>query len=258
MRARMMNGYSVFSAPVGYRYQRVAGHNKLLVRDEPQASIVQEALEGYATGRFQLQVEVQRFLESKPEFRYNKGGCVHPQRVADLLGQVMYAGYIDPPAAWNVPLRKGHHRGLITFAAFQQIQQNLQDIPRAPVRKDLSLDFPLRGAVVCASCDQALTAGWSTGRSASYPYYLCKTPGCADCRKSIRRERIESEFEALLHRLQPGAALFRAARAMFEDLWTRRSAAAEATLRDRGQALVKLDNRLSSSSIASPAPAWAQ
>lgn len=35
MRARVQNGYWVFQAPVGYRYERVSGHRKLLVRDEP-------------------------------------------------------------------------------------------------------------------------------------------------------------------------------------------------------------------------------
>ena len=44
MKGRMMNGYNVFAAPVGYKYERISGHGKLLVRDEPVASIVQEGL----------------------------------------------------------------------------------------------------------------------------------------------------------------------------------------------------------------------
>jgi site-specific DNA recombinase len=55
MRARMLNGYWTFAAPVGYRYQKVSGHGKMLVPDEPLASIVREALEGFASGRFVLQ-----------------------------------------------------------------------------------------------------------------------------------------------------------------------------------------------------------
>lgn len=46
MRARVMNGYWPFACPVGYRYQKVSGHGKMLVRNEPLASILQEALEG--------------------------------------------------------------------------------------------------------------------------------------------------------------------------------------------------------------------
>ena len=63
MRARVLNGYWPFACPVGYRYQRVAGRGNMLVRNEPLASIVQEALEGYASGRFQIQAEVGPLLK---------------------------------------------------------------------------------------------------------------------------------------------------------------------------------------------------
>ncbi|GAB6044120.1 hypothetical protein [Endothiovibrio diazotrophicus] len=69
MRARMMNGYWVRPIPPrGYRYERTKDRGKVLVRDEPIASILQEGLEGYASGRFQLQSEVKTFFESFPEF----------------------------------------------------------------------------------------------------------------------------------------------------------------------------------------------
>jgi len=50
MRGRMMNGYWVFHAPVGYKFERSRNSGKIIVRDEPLASIVAEALEGYACG----------------------------------------------------------------------------------------------------------------------------------------------------------------------------------------------------------------
>lgn len=40
----------------------------MLVRDEPLASIITQALEGYALGRLDTQAEVKRFLEAQPEF----------------------------------------------------------------------------------------------------------------------------------------------------------------------------------------------
>ena len=68
MMARVEKGYWVFHPPVGYRYASDRVHGKLLVRDEPLASIVAEALEGFASGRFRSQAEVKRFLESQPDF----------------------------------------------------------------------------------------------------------------------------------------------------------------------------------------------
>jgi len=38
------------------------------MRDEPVASYLQEALEGFASGRFETQAKVKCFLESCPDF----------------------------------------------------------------------------------------------------------------------------------------------------------------------------------------------
>ena len=58
MRARTINGYWVFPAPVGYEYRSVSGQGKVLHPDEPNASILKDALEGYACERFSTQAEV--------------------------------------------------------------------------------------------------------------------------------------------------------------------------------------------------------
>ena len=68
MKARVEQGFWVFRAPVGYEYIKAKGGGKELILNEPLASIVKEALEGYACGRFQTQAEVKRFLESQPDF----------------------------------------------------------------------------------------------------------------------------------------------------------------------------------------------
>lgn len=101
MKARLMNGYWVFQAPVGYRYQRKSGQGNMLVRDEPLASIIQEGLEGYASGRFQLQSEVKRFLESYPEYPRDRSGELRAQRVKRLrrLGDLPI---LDPLRSPNV------------------------------------------------------------------------------------------------------------------------------------------------------------
>src|SRR5574338_397185 len=230
MRARVMNGYWPFACPVGYRYEKVNGHGKMLVRDEPLASIVQEALEGYASGRFQIQAEVKRFLESHPEFPRDRSGEVRNQRVTDILTRPVYAGYVEAPD-WDIALRKGQHEPLISFETFKKLEERLNGKARVPARKDLNADFPLHGAVVCGDCGTPLTACWSSGRNERYPYYLCPKRGCASYGKSIRREVIEGEFEALLKKLEPSQALYRVARAMFEDLWNHRVATGEGRVR---------------------------
>lgn len=146
MRARMMNGYWCFREPVGYKFARVTGHGKLLVRVEPAASIITEALEGYGAGRFQNQAEVKRFLEEYDIFQKNKHGEISQMRAYDVLTRPIYAGYISH-AGWNLHLVPGKHEGLISLETYEKIQERLNGAAYAPARKDINADFPLRGFV---------------------------------------------------------------------------------------------------------------
>ena len=234
MQARLENGYWVFHAPVGYRYEKSSSGGKVLVRDEPLATIVQEALEGFACGRFATQTEVKRYLDARPEFPKDRAtGEVHPQKVVRLLTQVLYAGYIKAQL-WSVSLREGQHEGLVSLETFERIQKRMNEGVYAPARKDITEDFPLRGAVCCSECETPLTAGWSKGKYKKYPYYFCREKGCSQYGKSIARDKIESEFAALLTSLQLTESLVQIAAAMFKDQWDtqlRQTAALAKTLK---------------------------
>lgn len=119
------------------------------------------------------------------------------------------------------------HEPLISFATFQTVQDRLKGTAYAPARKDISEHFPLRGFITCACCSKPLTACWSKGRTQKYPYYLCKTKGCAEYRKSIKRDKLEGDFEALLKELKPAANLFTMAFEIFRDLWAEKEATVE-------------------------------
>jgi site-specific DNA recombinase len=229
MQARCWNGYWTFQTPIGYEYRSIPGHGKILVRKEPLASIVQEALEGYASGRFDTQAEVKRFLESQPEFPKDlPNGQVRNQRVNDILKRVVYAGCIEVPN-WNIPLREGRHDGLITLETYQKIQDRLNGGAKAPARKDLNEDFPLRGFVACGDCEKPLTACWSRSKTGKHhPYYFCFTRGCESHRKSIARDRLEGDFEAILQSLQPSEAMSTIVQDMFRKAWTMRQKQADA------------------------------
>ncbi len=222
MKARLMNGYFAFWAPTGYRYARVKGHSgKFLVRDEPNASLIQEALEGFATGRFQTQAEVKRFLEPHPIFARDTNGEIHPQRIKNLLTNKIYAGYYEYKP-WDVPLMKGKHEALISWEAFQSIQARLNEGSHAPARADAAEEFPLRGFVTCDCCGHPLTAYWAKGRNKRYAYYECFNKDCDERRKSIRRDVLEGEFEALIQQMQPSQEVFTIVGFMLHDQWNNR------------------------------------
>ena len=217
MRARVMNGYWSFAPVVGYKYERIPGHGKMLVRDEPVASVTKEAFEGYASARFESQTEVMRFLASSFAFPKNRDGGIYLQAVQRMLLKPIYAGYMDV-AKWELSLHPGKHEPLISFETWQKVQERLKEQANAPARKDINDDFPLRGFVCCAGCGKPVTAGWSKGRNTKYPYYLCQTKGCPDRKKSIRKEKFEGEFEKILTQLRPPKNFFLATTELFRGL----------------------------------------
>lgn len=226
MTARLERGYAVFAPPIGYKYAADREHGKILVRVEPVASILVEALESFASGHLQSKGEFKHFLDARPAFpKDTSTGKLYYTRVERLLTNIIYAGYVGMPA-WGVSPRKGHHEPLISLETFERIQERLNENPKAPVRKDINQDFPLRGFVLCDDCGRVMTACWSKGRSKYYPYYLCDTEGCENSRKSIPRDKIEGGFAEILQSLQPTRELFGLAKTMFIDAWNMRAAEA--------------------------------
>ncbi|MGH1479474.1 MAG: recombinase zinc beta ribbon domain-containing protein [Geminicoccales bacterium] len=75
------------------------------------------------------------------------------------------------------------------------MQSRLSTGAKAPARKDINADVPLRGFVLCEDCSKPLTACWFKSKTGKkHPYYLCPTKTCASYRKSIRRDALEGEF----------------------------------------------------------------
>jgi site-specific DNA recombinase len=223
MRGRVLNGYWPFYVCRGYRHEHKAGEGKVLVRDEPDASIIQEALEGFATGRFQTRAEVRRFMEKHSSFTGLTNQLVHL-----FLTRPIYAGYVEKPE-WDIPLRKGKHEGLISLETFQRNQERLQEKPKAAARKDIRQDCPLRGSVSCAECGKPLTSCWSTSKTgAKHAYYMCFEKTCEPNRKSIPRDKIEGDFAQVLARITPNQSLVEVAYTMFKMAWAQRLAQAQA------------------------------
>lgn len=243
MRGRMMNGYWSFRAPIGYKFQRVAGHGNLLVRDEPIASLIQEIFEGYAAGRFSGPAEIMRYLEAHPVWPRSRREVMTVERVLELLERVHYAGYLNYPK-WDIHMLAAKHEPIVSIATFNAVQDRLKGNAKLPARKDINVDFPLRGFVECDDCGQPLTACWTKGRNARYPYYLCQTKGCCSYGKSIKRDVLESEFAALLGSIRPTPEVFELATEMFRDLWDARVASAQGNRAHLSAEVIRLERQI--------------
>lgn len=243
MQARLEAGYWPFYPPPGYTFAKVTGHGKLIVPKEPEASVIREALEGFASGRFPTQVEVQRFLRERGFNHCGIGQGAYLEQVKRLLTREVYAGFICYPP-WNVTRRKGHHQPLVSAETFDRVLERLNERAKQPQRKNLRCDFPLRGFVLCAVCGKPYTAAWSRGKRKTFGYYRCQTLGCGFVGKSVRADRMHAEFEDLLGKLKPRPALLEAFRAEFLSEWNRRQLDVETVRKERQRKLDGIQKEL--------------
>jgi len=219
-KARLEKGYWPWFPPTGYTTIKHPLHGKLLVPVDKQAQTIKEAMEGFASGKFQNQIDVQKFLQKKD---FYNGKPVYLEAVKRLLNRVIYAGFVEYKE-WGVTRRNGHHEPLISLYTFQQIQDKLAGKVKVHDRKDKNADFPLRGFVLCETCRQPLTASWTKGRSKHFPYYRCKTNSCVMRNKSIGKAKIEGDFEKILKGIHPKEGVLNLTKVILLDLWKKKIA----------------------------------
>jgi len=220
MRARLQNGYWTFHPPKGYRFADDPNRGgRIMVRNEPTASIVAEALTMFATGQIETQAEFGRYLDSHPGYEKGKTGRTPKQSFRDMLTNPLMAGYIRYEK-WGIPLIKAQHEALISLETHKQIIARLEGRPVLPMRNTVNADFPLRGFVLCSDCQKPYRAAWSKSRNGKlHGYYVCQTKGCASYGKSARKADVEGKFEEILAELTPGRELIGLATRIFKDLW---------------------------------------
>lgn len=195
--ARLESGYWAFGSKKGYRMEPHPLHGKISVPKEPEASILREAMVGFANGTFVRKVDACSLLVSKGFWKKQS-----PEKYIDkfslILQDSFYAGYIEYPA-WEISKREGKHEGIISDDVFEKIQKRLKgEGLNKRIRLDLNPEFPLRGLLVCDECGQHLTGAISSGRTNKYSYYFCQNRGCDLKGKTLSKEKVEDGFNKLL------------------------------------------------------------
>jgi site-specific DNA recombinase len=243
-RGRLLDGFWPFTAPRGMQQVKVEGQGKVLMRKEPEASVIAEGLEAFASGRIKSQAEFARWLNEHPGF--SKGGRkrVTDQQAHLLLTNFLYAGMVEKPD-WHITRKRGNHEGLISCERFERIQKRLADASYAPMRGDITAEFPLRGSVACAHCGKPLTACFSKSKTgAMHAYYMCFARGCDRYRKSIRRDVIEADFLSILDQLAPQPKLLAVTKAMFKRAWDQRKAQSAAIAMSYDRQIREIDEKI--------------
>ena len=60
---------------------------------------------------------------------------------------------------------KGKHEGLVSLRTFSRVQERMKKAARVCARNDINENFPLRGFVTCAECDNLLISFWSKSKT---------------------------------------------------------------------------------------------
>lgn len=222
MQARFNMGYWTFCPPGGFKYiDAPTGGGRILVVDEPKAAILREALEGFASGRFQTQTDVKNFLNEKRYCYKEKFVKITLKQVDRFLRQKLYAGLVFSKT-WDATAH-GTHPSIISIECFEKIQEKLNvKYNRKFTRKCDNEDFSIRGLALCPNCKNAYTGSWSKGRNARYAYYRCNTKGCTLPKKNIKRETLENFFSDALQQVTPSKQIIELAKAISTDVYNQR------------------------------------
>lgn len=203
-------GYWVLNLTPGYKRQRI--NNRVhWVKNEPTATYLHYALEGFASNRFLTQKDVYDFLQDKIIIDCNdKQIKITLGFVKNLLTNEKYTGCFAYPH-WNIPYQKWHIEPIITTDCFKAIQDKLNGKKsHTKTRKynKTDEDFPLRRWVKCAVCGHLMTADKPRGKSGKhYLYYHCYNKDCPMGYKNISQETMHADFESVLRNIAPKSGL---------------------------------------------------
>ena len=200
MQEKAEQGIWPTKTPLGYRNVAGPDGKKIIATDPDVAPIVSKLFEWYATGRYSLQEAARKAREAGLAHR-KSGAKVPVSTLHTILRNRLYTGQFE----WNGKLIQGKHEPLVSVELWERVQGVL-DGRFAKKHRRMTHDFAFSGLIACAKCGCSVVGEIKKQR---YVYYHCtgyadKCQGNpASCRRRyVREEVLESQFTALLGRLQ--------------------------------------------------------
>lgn len=203
-RKHVLEGFWIFREPIGYKFckSKKSAKHRWLLRKEPEATIIQQALEKFATAELQTQTDVANFLQTNFELL-----DIKKQNWFDLTKRILteekYSGYFEYKP-WGAPYQKGKIEALITPETFKIIQQRLKGKERVKhtIYNKNDERFPLRGLIICPYCGKPITGSLTKG--GTFPYYQCQNRHCSGKRLvNVKPSLLHADFESLLKNITP-------------------------------------------------------
>jgi len=205
-RSRMLEWHWPLYPPPGYKHFTWEDKKKLLRLQEPDASMIKDALELFASGMFPTKEEFRKYLLEQ-WLRSRKAKKIFRSFTDRLLEEPrlrFYAWYIDYEPR-DIRMVKAKHPALIEENIVYRIIERLN--PKTLYTKysytDIDEKMHLRSVVLCEACWHPFT-GWPSKSHTwkHYFYYSCRQKWCANYGKSISAEKLHLDFETFLSTLK--------------------------------------------------------
>jgi site-specific DNA recombinase len=240
MRARILGGYWTFSQPpTWYKFETEISHtyaqkhkrNKVLVRKEPEATILSQWLEMFWDWRLISKQDLYNFLcerGMKSNSKYNKSGKLHLSIIDRLLDPqklYVYAWYLIYPNWWINDLIEAKHPALISLDTMKKILNKLWKYKWLANMKTNNYwananEYPLRWVLYCTECHKKMTWWASIWQNKWVHYYYgCNTKWCPLFKKTLRREQLHKEFEQIIAEINPPERIGNLVEKMFDKIW---------------------------------------
>ena len=214
----LKNGRWLFTAPVGLKYK-----DKLLIEDEQNSHLIKKIYKDFSNGKYFTYREIKDSQEARSLTNRNgKPFKLKDDFIKRLLSNPLYKGVIHYPE-WGLEDINGIHLGIISEDLFQKVQIRLKN-KGSKKHTRIGLDeFPLKGNLVCGTCNKMMVASPSKGRNDYYYYYRCNSKSiiCNASPKSNGRQKMHDQFLKLLNKARINPQVLKAADAIFEDTFTK-------------------------------------
>ena len=194
MRRARKEGRWMGPAPFGYANKVTEDGKKYIAPKEPEAAIIQWAFNQVLSAGKDSVLSIWKAARQKG-LKCSRSAFWVILRNPVYCSKIYVGKFKDEEIQWV----KGQHEPLISEFQFYQVQDELDGKRRIYVPKKRTLDYPMRGHLICPFCGRLLTGSSSQGRSKKYFYYHCILP----CKARFHTDQTHEKFAKELRKYVP-------------------------------------------------------
>ena len=185
MRQRLLAGYWMGTAPLGYKNARNENNIPIIILDKEKANLIKKAFLWKANEELSNAEIIERLKCA--------GFTLYRQRLTNMFKNPVYCGLIAH-SLLEGEIVEGKHPAIVSKEVFLKVNGIQAKNHHGYKQKKVNDALPLKGFAKCDNCGSPLT-GYIV-KAKGIHYYKCKTTGCS-CNRSAKalHQKLEDMFE---------------------------------------------------------------